>query len=208
MSKPALQRTLTELASEDQMAYKYTRMACIINQVPAQGVSYRCGNLFGGGELPHTLYLLLVNQQAFSGSLNYLGNYFESGHVKSLQVFENGRPVLTQPVKTTYVYKDDGYTLNPLLSDATQPFLTMTQAMDGIADSQITAGVTYTEFLQGCIVTCVQLNSCGGTRTSPGFLDVELTLENDAGREPMLLLAFGEFDRWLRFDKNLRLLSH
>ena len=204
MSKPMLERTLAGL--NDGCGLAYTRMGCIINQVPAQGVSYRCGNLFGGGELPHTLYLLLVNQQAFSGSLNYLGNYFESGHVKSLQVFENGRPVLAQPIRTKYVYDEkDGYTLDKLKSDAKQPFLTMAQAMNGIANSQISAGLKYSEFLTGCIVSCVQLNSCGGTRTSPGFLDVELTMADDAAREPMLLLAFGEFDKNVRLDKNLRL---
>ena len=206
LRKAVMERTLTSLADGGGLAY--TRMSCIMNQVPARGVTYRCGNLFGGGELPHTLYLLLPNQRAFSGDQSFLGNYFESGHVRSLQVFENGRPVMTQPIRTRFVYDDEtGFELQPALSDATEPFLSMAQAMNGIADSQITAGLRYDDFLYGCIVWCVQLNSCGGKRMAPGFVDVQLTLEDDIARDPMLLLAFGEFDKFLSFDNNFRLIA-
>ena len=202
MCKPVLDRTLESLANGGGLAY--TRMECIVNQIPAQGVSYRVGNLMGGGALPHTLYLVLANQMAFTGSKDYLGNYFETGFLKSIQVYENGRPVLTKPIQCRFVYGEEGQ-LEPGLSDATQPFLSMTQAMNGIADSHVTSGVNYYDFLRGTTVSCVQLNSCGGTRMAPGFLDVELVLEEDIDRHPMLLLAFGEFEKHLRFDQNRRL---
>ena len=206
MCKPVLERTMSSIASGGGLTY--TRMGCIVNQVPAEGVSYRVGNLFGGGELPHTLYLVLANQQAFSGAHHYLANYFESGHVKSLQVYRNGRPVLTQPMRTKYVYNEKNpHELDIPKSNAQEPFLSMAMAMNGIADSHISSGMGYGDFMAGCIVSCVQLNSCGGTRTSPGFLDVELVLD-DAPRDPMLLLAFGEFDKTLRFDKNLHILPN
>ena len=207
LSKPVVERTLASIADGGRLAY--TRMDCVINQIPARGVSYRVGNLYGGRELPHTLYLVLANQRAFSGAQNYLANYFESGYLKSLQVFENGRPVLAQPMRTSYKYDpEDGYSLDSDASDATEPFLSMAQAMNGIADSTITAGMDYSTFLDGCIVSCVQLNSCGGKRMGPGYVDVELVLEEKDQREPMLLLAFGEYDKFIRFDKNLHLVPY
>ena len=201
MSKPVLEKTLLSVGNGCRLAY--TRMDCVINQIPARGVSYRCSNIYGGGKLPHTLYFVVANQMAFPGSQNYLGNYFESGCVRSLQVFENGRPVLTQPITTNYIYKPDGSLDND--SDASEPFLSMAQAMNGIADSHISAGMNYRTFKNGCIVTCVQLNSCGGKKTSPGFLDVELVLDEPETRQPMLLLCFGEFDRVINLDKNLHI---
>ena len=206
MRKPILERTLKSIENGGRLAY--TRMDCVISQIPATGVFLRFGNIYGGRELPHTLYLVLANQKAFSGAQDYLGNYFESGYLQSVQVFENGRPVLTQPIRTTYAYDADGVSLNTANSDAAEPFLTCTQAMNGIANSQMVAGLSYFEFLRGCIVTCVQLNSCGGKQMGAGFVDVELMLTDNDGREPMLLLVFGEYNKFVRFDANLHIVPN
>ena len=115
---------------------------------------------------------------------------------------------MTQPIRTRYVYDESGHAIEPKQCDAKRAFLSMAQAMNGVADSQITAGISYRDFLFGCIVYCVQLNSCGGKRMSPGFLDVEMSLEDDIHREPMNLLIFGEFDKFISFDSNFRLVTH
>ena len=206
MSEAVLGRTLRSIAEGAYISY--TRMGVIVNQIPASGVSFRAGNIFGGGTLPHTLYIVLANQQAYSGSLRHLANFLESGFLRSLQLFENGRPVLAQPMRMHYVYTEDGYTIDTHQSDATEPFLSVTQALDGIANTQIAASLSYDEFLAGCVVYCVQLNSCGGRRMGPGFVDVELELEEDVHRAPMNLLCFGEFDKTLHFDANLQLLPN
>ena len=36
-------------------------------------------------------------------------------------------------------------------------------------------------------------------------MDVELMLTDNDGREPMLLLVFGEYDKFVRFDANLQI---
>lgn len=206
LSRPLMERTLT--AIEDGGYLAYTRMDCLVNQVPAGGTSFRVGNMYGGRELPHTLYLILANEKAFNGAQDYLGNYFESGNLKSVQVYQNGQPVTADPIVTKYKYYGNGYSLDIQSSDATEPFLSMTQAMNGIADSFISAGLDYKNFLLGCIVTCVQLNSCGGRRVMPGYVDVELEFQHSDHNEPMLLLCFGEYGKMIRFDGNRHLVPY
>ena len=200
MSPAVLDRVKSSLNNGGKL--RYTRLGCIATQIPPTTLSHRWSNIFNSGQLPHTLYLALVSQRAFSGDLNKLPNYFESGWLKSLRVMESGRPILPQPLNTNFKYLNDGYSVDVSKSDASEGYLTLCQALNSIADPMVTAGVSYLDYLKGCLIYCVTLNSCGGRRVPQGFIDIELDFEENSQREPMHLLCFAEYDRILHFDSN------
>lgn len=200
MSPAVMDRVKSSLSGGGKL--RYTRLGCIATQIPPTSLSYRWSNIFNNSQLPHTLYLVLVSQRAFSGDFKALPNYFESGWLKSLRVMESGRPILPQQVNTKFKYLNDGYSLDVVNSDASDGYLTLCQALNSIADPTVTAGVSYLDYLKGCIIYCAALNSCGGRRVPQGFIDIEMEFAESSAREPMHLLCFGEYDRILHFDSH------
>jgi hypothetical protein len=209
MGQATMTRTMQSISGGDGGMLRCNRLSSIVTQVPDGALSFSFNNVYSGGELPFSFYVMFVSQRAFSGSLSDLPNFFEPGSVTSMKFMESGREIQPEAVETKFVFLKDGYSLDTIQSDATMPFLSMYKLLDSIAQPNGNVGMAYQDFLRGCIFWTAQLNSCGGRKVAPGgFLDVQVTFDHEQHRpDPLHMICLGEFDRTVHFDSNMNIVS-
>ena len=187
---------------------RYNRLSADVQQIPSGSLVYRWNNIYNGGPLPHTVYVLLVKQVAFYGNLRALPVYLGSGHLRSFRLLNNGRDVLPEPYVFNLRYTSaDMDTPDIRTSDAKAAIFGLGRVL-GLANASSTPVVLDSQmFLAGSCILAAKLNTCGGRRVQPGSLDLELqfTAANDDPDQRLMCLCFGEFDHTLSFSSNLNL---
>lgn len=204
MNKATMDRCRASISNGGLL--RYNRLGCLVSQINESTLNHRWNDIYNGGKLPYCLYVVFVSQKAHNGDFFSLPNYFESANIKSLRLFENGRPIRPEPYTTAFKYLKDGYTIDIMDSDATQPFLGVCDVINSLSDSTITTGLSYSSFLQGCLIWPTELNSCGGRMAPQGTIDLEIEF-TDGPRPPLHVIVMSEYDKVLRFDGNLNLVT-
>lgn len=200
MSAATLTRTMESIGDGGML--RYTKLHSLVTQIPDGTLNFSLNNAYQSGDLPYTCYVMFVSQRAFNGSFTDLPNYMESGGVRSVRFLESGRDVSPEVTENKFVYLKDGRSLDTSNSDASKAFLGMYRVLDSIAQPVANVGMSYNDFLSGCIFYACQLNSCGGRKVGPGFLDIQVTFDETAPRPPLLMLVLGEFEKTVHFDTN------
>jgi hypothetical protein len=195
---------LSALSSGGQL--RYNRLSTILMPVAQGSQVFRWNNVYNSGPLPHSLYLVLLSQKAYYGSITSISNFFESGGLKSVRFGVNGRPVLAEPYACDFVYNAQGG-LDLEKSSALGPFMGLVGLMGSMRNLARPVGISYNEFLSGCTMFTAQLDSSGGRRKGmeSGSMDLELEFASSTN-QPLLAFCFGEFDSVVSFDGTLNLL--
>jgi hypothetical protein len=243
MSRPTLTSVRSSLAHGGGKL-RYNRLATAIQHVPESSLIFRWNDVYNNGLLPHSIYLGFVKQRAYYGDIQSLSTYFETAGLRSLRIYHNGRDVLPIPYTPTYVYKHipsaeqehgeelpaphDGQfkVLDLDKSEALGPFMGLCQALNCISNPRASVALSYEEFLQGCTLYCIQLNSCAGTKVTPGVVDIEVATLlvppvpdcafilthgfqvefAEPIEDPLICACFGEFDKIISFDSHLNVI--
>jgi hypothetical protein len=173
----------------------YNRLATAVDHVPESSVVFRWNDIYNNGILPNSIYVGFVKQRSYYGDIQSLSTYFETAGLGSLRIYHNGRDVLPVPYTPSYVYKQDSQssadkeTDEPSLpqvsarqildvdaSNALGPFMGLCQSLKAISNPRASVSLSYEEFLQGCTLYCIQLDTCGGSKATHGVVDLEVSL--------------------------------
>ena len=188
----------------------YNRLSTVMMPIGSDSQIFKWNNVYNSGQLPHTIYLVLVSQKAYYGDLTRLSNFFETGGVESMGFSVSGRTVMAEPFYCHYVYDGDGdasAVLDAVKSRAQKAYFALASRLGCVTNPAKTPGLSYNEFLQGCTIYVAQLGTCGGSRMEPGgALDVEVRFAK-ATPEPYLLMIFGEAEGSVTLDQRLNVVA-
>lgn len=187
--QPALlPRTLESLKSDAHIIYN--RLDTRIMAIP-KGISvWQWLNCLNGKSLPNRLYIGFVAQSSLYGVPTQLSTYFENLNVSSINLKLNGRDIMVEPIKCSFV-KDSVGSLDREKCQGQEGFLSLIDVMDMVRDQGGALRLSYTTWLQGNTIFAIELSKCGQKSGETGSLDLEVRFLFNAFLKFRFQLAFG-----------------
>ena len=205
MAAPTLSRCLQSLSNGGQ--FRYNRLATAITSISPDVTNFTWSNVWNNSNLPFALYLVFIDQSAWNGDLSKLPNYFETAGIVSVNFRLNGRDIMPEPYRCNFQYLGDGESVDVMASEASEPYLGLVRLLNSLENPNTTASLSFRSFVSGAMHYSLLLNSCGGRRMEAGSIDLELQFDPGHKRPPLTAILMGEYDRVLRFDSNLNIIT-
>ena len=169
----AFQRT-----ASSGLSLNYNRITTTVQPVPEKTLVYRYNNVFASGALPNLIYVCIVKQRSYYGSLGQLSNYFETANVRQVRMLLNSADILPEPLRCDYVYRE-GSGLDMGRSNAMTPYMSLCSVLGNLGKPRRPLTLSYSDFLSGGTIYCCRLSSCGlPNQTNQGLIDIEVTHSN------------------------------
>lgn len=185
-------------------SFSYNRLSTSLMPVAEDSMGFRWNNVYHSGQLPQTLYVVLLDQKAYYGDITSLSNYFESGGLKTMRFWLNGQSLHAEPYDCNFVYEQGGG-VDIGQSSALTAFLGLVTVMGVVTKMDHPLGISYTNFLAGCTIFAAQVTGDARNQSDSGSLDLELEFSTPT-RRPYLVFCFGEFPGSIvHFDKKLNI---
>lgn len=91
----------SEMKRNSEMHIKYTKNVMKSFTVPTGSIELRHHNLFFGSDLPNRIYVIMVEQESFNGSMQKNPFYLESSNMREASLTINSRDEPSPPYKLT-----------------------------------------------------------------------------------------------------------
>ena len=191
-------QSLKQSLSLPNWGLKYVRLSSQITMIPKGTQVFSGANLLTdySRRLPQICYIYLVSESAFFGSYDRLSTYWETADAQKIQLFNNGRNLLSQSIKTHFVYNEDD-SLNIEKADAIQPFLVAMCSLGHAFAPQKPVPITYTNFVCGAFCYVSKLSGCDESGPINGTISVELTFARPLLESTMLIIC-GEYETTIK----------
>ena len=150
----------------------YNRIATIAQPLPVNSLVYRYNNVFASGPLPSLIYVCLVKQSSYYGSMSQLSNYFETAHVRQVRLLLNSADILPEPLRCEYVYDEGG--VDTQKSNALTPYMSLCTVLGNLGKPRRPLTLSYSDYLSGATIYCCRLNTCSNP-PAQGLVDLEVT---------------------------------
>ena len=191
-----LPRTLSTLQSDPHLLFN--RLETRTRSIPKGQTVWEWNDCLNGNALPNRLYIGFVSQSSLYGSPTQLCTYFEHFNVSSINLKLNGRDIMVEPIKTTFVKNADGF-VSRNQSYGQEGYLSLLDVMDMIKDQIGAVRMSYDEWLHGNTIFAVELSKSGQQIGQGGSLDLHLTFGTDgktgSDREGNVILFTEKTDR-------------
>ena len=131
-----------------------------------------------GNSLPNRIYIGFVAQSSHYGATNQLCTYFENLNVSSINLKFNGRDILVEPIKSSFV-KDASDKVIRTACHGNEGFHSLMDVMEMDRDPGGALRLPYETWLQGVTIFAVELSKCGQKSGESGNLDLHFTFGDD-----------------------------
>lgn len=152
----------------------YNRISTIAQPLPKNSLVYRYNNVFASGPLPSLIYVCLVKQSSYYGSLTQLSNYLETAHVRQVRLLLNSADILPEPLRCDYVY-GPGDNVDTQKSNALTPYMSLCTVLGNLGKPRRPLTLSYVDYLCGGTIYCCRLNTCSSP-PAQGLIDLEVYL--------------------------------
>ena len=163
-----------QLAANTGISLNYNRITTTVQPIAEKTLVFRYNNVFASGPLPSHIYVCLVKQRSYYGSLGRLSNYLETANVRQVRMLLNSADILPEPLRCEYVYKD-GESVDAEKSNALTPYMSLCAVLGNLGKPRRPLTLSYNEFLSGGTIYCCKLSSCSApSQSTQGLIDLEV----------------------------------
>jgi len=170
----------------------FNRLECRMMAIARGSSVFRWLDCLNGAPLPNRIYIGFVAQAGIYGVITTNSTYFDCLNLRAINFKLNGRDLLVEPIRTTYVKDPATHDLQDDESDAREGYLSMIEIMNQVSDETGTVRMSYTDYLRGANVFGVELGKCGEKSGGVGTLDIEATFNDATTDIPACILLFTE----------------
>jgi hypothetical protein len=161
--------------------------------------SWNWHNCFSG-VAPRRVFVALASQEGYYGSFGRVGNFLETAGVSTVRFSLDGRDIMAEPYRVTYVYKEDG-SVDEDATDVKSALHGFTATIGTFFAPRDHVGLSLSEYLRGGTIYCVDLEHADAMGPVPGSLSVHIGFERELD-ESMVVLVMGEYPKTIAFDAN------
>jgi hypothetical protein len=176
------QRVLQDIS--DGATLKFNRLETRV-MTAKTGSVFRWLDCLNGAPLPNRLYVGLVSQLGFYGSINHLSCYFENFSLTSFQAKLSGRDLLVEPIRTEFKKEDDGDI--HAKSNGVAAFRALLDVIGHTTNPNMGTRVSYKDFIFGTTILALELGKCGEKSGTSGAIDLEFQF-GDANQDICIIL--------------------
>lgn len=150
--------------------------------------------------IPRRVTIGLVDSKAYNGNLKFSPFNFKPYDIRDITVFAGGAVFPTVP-----------YKMNFTKQDCMRAYVDFYECL-GIADSNKTNGITFSQFLDGWTIFTIPLTSTlddtgGFELIKNGSTNIRLTFNKPIPSDGLIMIVLAEFDQLITIDVNRRVLS-
>ncbi len=178
---------------------KYQRLHTVTDTIPHGRLYHTYSNVYHNGRLPSRVFVGLIKEAAFTGTLNYYPMFFETAGVSSMDFLVDGTHIMLEPYEPTFTYEAALLNADPddEKSDVSGPVLGLFQALEGFAHRGSTHNVIGArEWLRGFSIYAATLPCHGCNYSSNGSFNVDIKFAKPL-KGNHRLMVFGEFENVL-----------
>ena len=186
----------------------YQRLHLIPHPCPSNSLVFSHYNCFNG-VVPRRVFIAIVTQESYDGSLDRDPTFFESAGVSRVRVCRNGQEVMLEPYTSTWRYKPGAEEAEQSTvvwedSKALGPYAGLNRVLESFASPRQRVGVSYKAFRNGATIWAVDLEHAEAAKLVHGSLDVHIDFAAQTP-EPLIVLVMGEYPKTLYYneDRNL-----
>ena len=201
LNKPA--RLMLESSLSNGGKLQYQRLQTVVYPCAKGSQSWNWHNCFSG-LVPRRVFLVLVSQEAYYGSLKRTSMYLESGGVSSVRFCVDGREVMAEPYSSSFSYDADGK-VDTDKSNATSAYAGFTRTIGCFSAPRDYMGVEYKNYIDGSTIFGVALDHAASPRPIPGSFDAHIDFSVPT-TEAYMVIMVGEYPKTIAFDQNRNLI--
>lgn len=177
----------------------YQRLQTVAIQCPKGLITWNWHNCFNH-VAPRKVFLALVTQEAYFGSLKRTSSFLESANIATVRFALDGRDIMAEPYQTKFVYDSKGK-IDDVNTQARSAYAGLCRAIGSFSAIRQNNGISYSKFVDGATVFAVDLDHADTGHPSTGSLDVSITFA-EKSEETYMVILMGEFPKIVSFDAN------
>ena len=177
----------------------YQRLQTIALQCPKDNLTWSYHNCFNN-IAPRKVFVALVTQEAYFGSLQRTSSFLESANISSVRFALDGRDILAEPYRTSFVYNSKGR-IDDGATQARSAYAGLCRAIGSFSAVRHNHGITYSKFIDGATIFAVNLDHVDSSEAVTGSLDLRITFDKPSEQNYMVIVM-GEFPKIISFDSN------